>query len=162
MQRSPIRLTLSPLLTLTQHSEVWPSFVYTLSRMANVKTSVYVTGGPSRPRKNKMLEIIGPFFNSSSSLLSGYGALSEAVVNGDPERGEVIDVVISTTCSNTISNDKVNSALLHAWDARPAGRKFRIVCILHHTSPGDVNKLVPKLNDWVNRDSIVMVGLSDQ
>lgn len=69
-----------------------------------------------------------------------------------------IDAIISTTCTTTLQEQGEELIRLH--DQRTS--KFRLVCVLHHTYTSDIDKMMPLLRPWVQRDSLVLVGLSDQ
>ena len=140
------------MVSIFQHSEVWPSYVYTLSRLPNVRTSVFLYGGDQRPKSNHMKEIARSFYNETTSY---WATLLEKLPLEDEDR---IDVVISTTCTETLAQK--GKELLEIHDARKT--KFRLICTVHHGEPDDLAAFHSRLVPWVERDSLVLLGLSDQ
>ena len=49
--------------------------------------------------------------------------------------------------------------LLQSWIARPADKKFQIVCMFHH---GDEIRNMDILVEWVRRDSLRLLSISEQ
>lgn len=179
-----------------QHNEVWPAFLHAITQLSNVKSSVYLVGGPDRIGRHGMGRIVANLNEdveisdwdimlqdlkieraSSGSVeteqkknnkkkkrnLTGNQEVEEKEEEEKEEEEEEsrdpIDVIFSTTCFNTLQDQGQN--LLTIYDARSVSNKFRIACVLHHTSPRDLDQIHELLKPWVERDALVLVGLSD-
>jgi hypothetical protein len=99
--------------------------------------------------------VIADFYDSSHT--EEWDQLVADLAVEDP-RDQRIDAIVSTTCGETLR--KSNQQLLDVHDARKT--KFRIICTLHHADIHNLDSLVALLAPWVQRNSIVLQGLSPQ
>jgi hypothetical protein len=99
--------------------------------------------------------VIADFYDSSHT--KEWDQLVADLAIEDP-RDQRIDAIVSTTCGETLR--KSNQQLLDVHDARKS--KFRIICTLHHADIHNLDSLVALLAPWVQRNSLVLQGLSQQ
>lgn len=100
-----------------------------------------------------MAPLIAPFYNGAAHA---WDELMTALEIDDSSE-EQIDMVISTTCSETLA---ARGKTLLGINARRTQR-FRLICLLHHTSVGALEKLDKHLAPWAVADSLTLFGLSD-
>ena len=122
--------------------------------MSETKISLYLSGGSRRPQDCGMAPLIAPFYNGSAHAWDELMTALEV----DDSSEEQIDMVISTTCSETLA---AKGQTLLGINARRTQR-FRLICLLHHTSVAELQKMDKHLAPWAVEDSLTLFGLSDQ
>lgn len=98
--------------------------------------------------------VIADFYDAKDAQ-SWNGLLADLAIDEPDQR---IDAIVSTTCANTFK--RYNDQLLAIHDARKS--KFRIICTIHHADSHNLNWLIPYFATWEQRNSLVLLGLSQQ
>jgi hypothetical protein len=61
-----------------------------------------------------------------------------------------------------VSLPRTNERILKAWDSRPEGQKFKLVCMAHHANQLLEKNLEAALRPWALRGALTFMSLSPQ
>ncbi|KDQ54542.1 hypothetical protein JAAARDRAFT_38216 [Jaapia argillacea MUCL 33604] len=153
----PVRRRVAVATTFFAHMDVYLSLTHTLQTVLDVhggSVDVYAW----TPFGYGFQEIVDELHLYHGDVMSPdllYPAMRSRKLYPE-EEGAMIDTLVLGTCELDLS--QTADALLEIWDARPADKKFTIVCIVHNALDTNWHRhILP----FAQRSSIRLVAISD-
>ncbi|KAG8887200.1 hypothetical protein FRB98_000362 [Tulasnella sp. 332] len=161
-QRHPPRRHVAIATDFGPHFEVYMTVAWTMTKMLTGPTeSVHLYINGLGENYGEIVERSGMYNLTAGGSQQGLkkpealvgDVLSNTLFDDDGDIGAQIDMVVLGTMK------RWSADLLKIWEARPAGQKFQLVCIVHNG--GDRGWMSEYAIEWVARDALRLLPMSE-